>query len=150
MAEEIILEILPWFFGGIAFRCVGWGGDKGDVMGYFQVSRIMPSRPVGDHGGMDVRRQRRADLVQMPLHHLGVCMGEHQSDGGIALWTKRTKDISVCIARIDGNRGPGTFGSPTVGTPPFLAHTRFVLAPEFNGFIRMCGFDGCKFQPEFF
>lgn len=36
MAEEVVFEVLPWFFGGIAFGCGGGDIDEGDVMGNAQ------------------------------------------------------------------------------------------------------------------
>jgi len=36
MAEEVVFEVLPWFFGGIAFGCGGGDIDEGDVVGNAQ------------------------------------------------------------------------------------------------------------------
>ena len=150
MAEEVVLEVLPGFFGWIALRGVGRRKDERDVLWYFQFGRTMPTGTVGDDGGMDLWGQRGADLVEVQLHHGGIGARQNQPDGGVALRTEGAEDISIVIACVEGHRRTRPFGGPAVSASSFLTDAGFVLTPEFNGFFGMRGGDFLKFGREVF
>lgn len=110
----------------------------------------MPTGAIGDDRGMDLGRELRADVREVQLHHGGIGTGQNQPDGGVALRTEGTEDISVVIAGIDGHWRTGAFGCPAMGASPFLPHPSFVLAPQFNGFVGMRGAQAVESGAEFF
>lgn len=55
MAEEVVFELLPSFFGRIAVGGGGRNSDKEDIGRDAQRRGAMPSGAVGDHGGADLR-----------------------------------------------------------------------------------------------
>jgi hypothetical protein len=139
MAEEVVFEVLPGFFGGIAFGRGGGDIDEGDVIGYAQRVRAMPCGAVGDHGGVDVRGQLSADFVEMQLHHGGIGAGQDEPDGRIPLRTESAENIGILVARVDGNGRARSLGGPTMGASALLTDARFVLAPQLDGLAGMRG-----------
>jgi hypothetical protein len=150
VAEEVVFEVLPGFFGGIAFWGSGGNINQGDIVRETQRLGAVPSRAVGDHGSMHLRGQRGADLVEVQLHHGGVGVGQNQADGTVARGTEGAEDIGILVARIDGHRRPRPFGGPAMGTAAFLPDAGFILAPQFNAFSGMRGGDVLECGREFF
>jgi len=54
VAEEVVFEVLPGFFGRIALWGIGRDSDQGDITGNAQRLRAMPAGAVGDHSGVDL------------------------------------------------------------------------------------------------
>jgi hypothetical protein len=141
VAKEVVLEVLPGFFGGIA--C--WGGgrdiDQGDMVGQAQGLPALPASAVGDHGGVDLGGECGADLIEVQLPHGGIGARQNQADGTVAGGAESAEDIGILVARIDGHRWPRAFGRPGMGAAAFLPHAGFILAPQFNGLTWMRGSD---------
>jgi hypothetical protein len=150
VAEEVVFEVLPGFFGGIAFGSSGGNIDQGDIGGDAQRLRAVPPGAVGDHGSMHLRGQRGADLIEVQLHHGGVGAGQNQADGTVARGTEGAEDIGIVVARIDGHGRTRPFRGPAVGPAAFLADAGFILAPQFNAFIGVRGGDCLEFGGKVF
>jgi len=150
VAGEVVFEVLPGFFGGIALWGVGRDIDQGDIGGNTQRLRAMPAGAVGDHSGVDLGGERGADFIEVQLHHGSVGVGQNQPHGAPELRAEGTKDIGVLIACIDRHRRARAFGSPAVGAAAFLSDAGFVLAPQLNGLVGMGGGDGLEGGWEFF
>jgi hypothetical protein len=103
VAEEVVFEVLPGFFGRIAFGSGGRNINQGDIGGDAQRLRTVPADAVGDHGGVDLWGQLGTDLIEVQLHHGGVSAGQNQPDGAVARGTEGTEDIGVLVACIDGH-----------------------------------------------
>jgi hypothetical protein len=106
VAEEIILEVLPRFFGGIAFWGNGGNINQGDIVREAQVLGTVPAGAVGGHGSRDLWGQFGADLIEVQLHHCGVCVGQNQADGTVRRGTEGTEDIGIFVVCLDGYRRP--------------------------------------------
>jgi hypothetical protein len=150
MAKEVVFEVLPGFFSGIAFGRSGRDIDQSDIVGNVQRLRAVLAGAVGDHGSMHLWGQFGADLIEVQLHHGGVGARENQSDGTVARGAEGAEDIGIFVARVDGHRRPQAFGRPAMGTAAFLPKAGFILAPQFNGLARMCGGDFLECGREFF
>jgi hypothetical protein len=150
VAEEVVLEVLPRFFGRIALRGVGRRRDERDVLWCFQFAGPMPAGTVSDNCCMDMRGELSADVREVQLHHSGIGAGENQADGGVALGTERAEDIGILVARIDRHGWTGSFGRPAMSASSFLPDAGFVLAPEFNGFFGLRGGQALPCGAEFF
>ncbi len=150
VAEEVVFEVLPGFFGGIALWGVGRDSDQGDIGGNAQLLRTMPAGAVGDHSGVDLGRECGADFIEVQLHHGGVGVGENQANGTVALRAEGTEDIGIIIARIDRHRRARACGSPAVGAAAFLSDAGFILAPQLNGLAGMGGGDDLQCGGKFF
>ena len=55
VAEEVVFEVLPGFFGGNAFGGGGRNSNQGDIGRDMQGLGAVPTGAVGDHGGGGVR-----------------------------------------------------------------------------------------------
>jgi hypothetical protein len=150
VAEEVVFEVLPGFFGGIALWGVRRDIDQGDIAGNAQLLRTVPSGAVGNHGGVDMGGECEADCIEVQLHHGGVGVGENQADGAPALRAEGAEDIGVLITCIERHRRPRAFGGPAVSAAAFLPDAGFILAPQFNGLAGMGGGDCLQCGGEFF
>lgn len=150
MAEEIILEELPWFFGGVAFRRVGGDADERDVFRHFQSIAAMPSGTIDNECCMHIDWKLQADFIQMQLHHFRIHPRQHQPHRRIALRAERPEDIGVFIARIDGHGRPAAFDRPAMRAPSFLPNARFILTPKLNALFGMFLRQVLQFFAEFF
>ena len=150
MAEEVVLEVLPGFFGGIAFGGGGRDIDQGDIVGKAQRLRAVPAGAVSNHGGVDLGGECGADFIEVQLHHGGIGARQNQAHGTVAGGAEGTEDIGVLVTRIKGHRRPRAFGSPAVGTAAFLPDAGFILAPQFNSLAWVRGGDGLQLGGEFF
>lgn len=65
VAEEVVFKILPRFFGRVALWGIGRDSDQGNIVGNAQRLRAVPSRAIGDHGGMDLGGELGADLIEV-------------------------------------------------------------------------------------
>ncbi len=70
------------------------------------------------------------DFIQMPLHGLGVAVGQDEGRPDTTLGTDGAKDIDRLRALVPGRPGPGSPWRPAPGDLVFLADARFVLPPE--------------------
>ena len=150
VTEEVVFEVLPGFFGRIAFGRGRRDIDQSDIVGNAQRLRAVPPGTVGNHGGVDLGGECGADLIEVQLHHGGVGMGQNQADGAVTQRTEGAEDIGVVIARIERHRRPRAFGSPAVGAATFLPDAGFILAPQLDGMAGMGGGDGRQLGGEFF
>ena len=71
------------------------------------------------------------DFIQMPLHGLGVAVGQDEGRPDTTLGTDGAKDIDRLGALVPGRPGPGSPWRPAPGDLVLLADPRFVLPPEF-------------------
>ena len=150
VAEEVVLEVLPRFFGSIAFRRIGRDGNEGNIVGNFQGIGSMPGRAVYDHRHVDMGRDLGAYFIQKELHHGRIRTRQNKADCGISFGAERAEDIGVFVARIDGYRWTCAFGSPAMGSASFLPDAAFVLRPELQRLSRMGGGDFPELFREFF
>jgi len=91
----------------------------------------MPSGLVDKEDGVGVWFHLERDFFQMPLHGLGVAVGQNEGRAGAALRTDGAKDIDRLRALVLGRPGPGSPWCPTPGDLVLLADPRLVLPPEF-------------------
>lgn len=110
----------------------------------------MPSGTVNEHGGMNMGGQLRGYFVEMHLHHLGVDRRQDQTNGDVACRAERPENIGVFVACVDRRAQADSLASPAACARAFLTYSAFVLAPEFDGFIRMLRLDSRDDLGEFF
>jgi hypothetical protein len=150
VAEEVVFEVLPGFFGRIALWGIGRDIDQGDIARNAQRLRTVPACAVGDHGGVNMGGECGADFIEVQLHHGGVGVGQNQADGTIALRAEGAEDIGILVAGIDRHGRSRAFGGPAVGAAAFLPDAGFILAPKLNGLVGMGGGDYLELGREFF
>ncbi len=148
--EEVVFQILPWFFSGVEFGGSRRDFDQRDVFRDAQIAADMPSGTVDQHGGMHMGRQLRSNFIEMHLHHAGVDGGQNQANGGIACGAECAEDVGVLVTRIDGRTQANSLAPPATRTRSFLAYSAFILTPDLNRFVGMLRLDFFDDFGEFF
>ncbi len=91
----------------------------------------MPSGLIDEEDGVGAWCHLGRDFIQMPLHGLGVAVGQNEGRPDTTLGTDGAKDIDRLRALVPGRPGPGSPWRPAPGDLVLLADPRFVLPPEF-------------------
>lgn len=116
-------------FDRIEFGALGRQGHEGDVGGYFEGCRAMPSGLIEQQHGMCARRDMEGDLFEVHAHRLAVAPG-HDDACGLAL--------SRADCAEDPRGGPtlvlrrtraGATLCPAAGEFGLLTDARLVLPP---------------------
>ncbi len=90
----------------------------------------MPSGLIDEEDGVGAWCHLGRDFIQMPLHGLGIAVGQNEGRADATLGTDGTKDIDRLRALVPGRPGPGSSWRPAPGDLILLADSRFVLPPE--------------------
>ena len=103
------------------------------------VARGMPSGLIDKEDGVGAWFHLGRDFIQMPLHGLGVAVGQNEGRADATLWTDGAKDIDRLRALVLGRPGSGSPWCPTPGDLVFLTDPCFVLPPQLYLGIPGCG-----------
>src|SRR6266851_4466132 len=106
VAEIGLAQILPDVLGRVEFGTSGRQRNKGEVAGWVELARGVPSGLVEDEQRMGPRRDGAADRLEMCLHGLGVGVRHDKGNSGIAARTDGAEYIGVLVALILGLAWP--------------------------------------------
>ena len=102
----------------------------------------MPSGLIDEEDGVGAWCHLGRDFIQMPLHGLGIAVGQNEGRADTTLGTDGPEDPGRLCALILGGSGPGSPDGPSPREFGFLANPRLVLPPKlYRGVDRECGPD---------
>lgn len=104
--------------------------QDGDVGGHGQFVGGVPFGLVHHEYRVRAGRHLRGDLIQMPLHGLGVAAGEDKGGADTAPGADGAKDVSRLGALVFGRHGTGPALGPASRDLVFLTDTGLVLPPQ--------------------
>ncbi len=111
----------------------------------------MPSCLIDDQNGVRARRYLGRDLIEMPLHGLGVAAWQDEGRADAPRGTDGAENPGRLGALVLGRSGPGSSFRPAPGDLGFLSNSGFVLPPNlYRGVGRERGSDFCQFGGEVF
>lgn len=125
--------------------------EDGDVFRHRRLVGGVPARLIPHQHGMSGGSDLRGDLVEMPLHGLGVTAGQDESGTDTALGANGAEDIGRLGALVVRRDRTGSPFGPAPGDLVLLADPGFILPPQFYlGSGRQGGSDRCQLAGEVF
>ncbi len=111
----------------------------------------MPSGLIDDEDGVRPWRYLDHDLIEMPLHGLGVAARQDEGRADAPGGTDGAEYPGRLGALVQGRSGPGSSFRPAPRDLGFLSNPGFVLPPDlYRGVERERGADFCQFGGEVF
>lgn len=92
----------------------------------------MPAGAVEDENRMGAGPDMAADLGEVPVHGLGVGIGQHQGCASRSLGADRAKEVGPSIAPVARRSGPAATAGPDPGQGALLADTGLILEPDLD------------------
>lgn len=82
-----------------------------------------------------------ADLIEVHLHGLGVCLRQHQGCADPALWADGSEKIGILVTLIGGLARPSALLCPLPDLPILLSESGFILEPYLDRYaFRQIGY----------
>ncbi len=95
-----MVQLIPYMFHGIAFRCVGRQRQQAHVCGRLEIAAGMPACPIKQHDD-DVLRMACGDLIEKDLLASGI---DVRQDQGVKYASERLYG-GICVGVLVGQHG---------------------------------------------
>lgn len=155
VGQPVLPHKLPQVLDRVQFGRPRRQEQQGDVVGYFEFRRDVPSSLINDQHGMSTFIDRLADFEQMlvhgMVHGIGVAVGKNKARSFALLGADGAEDISPHRALIEWCRRPCALACPSSGDLVLLPYPSFVGPPELDlDVLGEPAFDGCQCGGEVF
>jgi len=132
-AQLVAPQVLPDIFDRVQLRRIRRQLDEGYIAGHFEIAtRPMPPGAVDDKSRVRTWHHGFADLFKMLVHGVDIDPGHHQGRPCRACGADSTEDIGPGSPAITQSDGPGTAFGPEIRKRALLAHSGFILKPDFD------------------